>query len=246
MSAGLRAETGSNGWDFIGGVLYVFFGLFFGLLAIDSAGITIPLSDSPSVRLLQILLFGSAGCAALHAVAFVAYFFLKKIGLVLYDLLEAGESAGRRVGEALADLAVAGLIGLARLAVMPITWPWNRFRSLVITPWLERRRQEEELRSTYEAIKGRFGSYEEFLRAFNGEADAREEQSEPPPEPVDEFAAACELLGLSADGSFTQAAFKTRYRQLMKEAHPDVSGSEAQAVELNKARDLIKSRKGWK
>lgn len=51
------------------------------------------------------------------------------------------------------------------------------------------------------------------------------------------------LFGLSEEGSFTQAQFKARYRELMKEAHPDANGSAELAAELNQARDFIKSRK---
>ena len=64
--------------------------------------------------------------------------------------------------------------------------------------------------------------------------------------PPHERGQALSLFGLSADGSFSNAAFKAAYRKRIKEVHPDLSGDAALAAKLNEARDLINARKGWK
>jgi hypothetical protein len=127
------------------------------------------------------------------------------------------------------------------------------FRVYAIAPWLERRRQTAELRRLYADVKDRYATFEEFLRAFNGDegenTDTQDDtrgDTQTEPAPPDAFAAACALLGLAADGSFTNAAFKVAYRTRMKEAHPDLAGDAALATSLNEARDLINARKGWK
>ena len=54
------------------------------------------------------------------------------------------------------------------------------------------------------------------------------------------------MLGLSPDGSFTVADLKQRFHTLMKAVHPDLAGLTTLATQINEARDIIKTRKGWK
>jgi hypothetical protein len=251
--ASLKTETGSDTFSFIGWTLYVMFGLCLGLGAFEFVGIDLPRSDSPSLRLLQMLLYGAVGCVALHLIGVILYGFARTIGLMLLTGLASAFDAGERLGTTLANLAIRLLLVSAKLALVPVVWPWRMFQTHVFAPWLERRRQTAELRRLYAEVKDQYQNFEEFLRAFNGESredanaqnDARQdEQTESAP--ADAFAAACALFGLAADGSFTNAAFKAAYRKRMKEAHPDLAGNTALAVKLNEARDLINARKGWK
>jgi hypothetical protein len=108
-----------------------------------------------------------------------------------------------------------------------------------------------ELHRLYADVKDQYRDFEDFLHAFNDEvresADTQDDaMQETEPAPIDGFVAAAALFGLAADGSFTNADFKTAYRKRMKEAHPDLSGDAALATKLNEARDLINARKGWK
>jgi hypothetical protein len=190
------------------------------------------------------------GCAAIVVVGSLLEGFARKIGLVLNEGLAIAAGFSETLGSKLATLSVSLLFALGKLAAFPFTRSWSLFHGFVLAPMLERRRQREELRRTYEEVKDQFGSYDEFVRSFEGEAEqdaTREEESAPPsPAPADPFAAACRLLGLADTGSFTQAELKARYHQLMKAVHPDIIGATGFATQLNEARDLIKSRKGWK
>lgn len=251
--ASLKSETGSDTFSFIGWVVYAWFGLCFGLAAFEFVGIRLPLSDSPSLRLLQILLYGAIGCAALNLIALVLYGFVRTIGMILLAGLEIAFGFAERLGTTLAQFAMRLLLASAKLALVPVVWPWRKFHTAMIAPWLERRRQMAELRRLYAEVKDQYATFDEFLRAFNGDdranADTRNDagqDTQTKTAPADAFAAAAALFGLAADGSFTNAAFKAAYRARMKEAHPDLSGDAALAIKLNEARDLINARKGWK
>lgn len=251
--ATLKSETGSDVFSFVGWTFYVGFGLCVGLAAFGFVGIDLPLSGSRGLRLLEILAYGAVGCAAVHLIGFVLAAFVRAIGRMLLSGLEITLGFTERLGTALAHLAVRLLLASARLALVPVLWPYRKFHARMIAPWLERRRQTAELRRLYAEVKDQYASYEDFLRAFNGESRVdtdseegarRDEQTESAP--ADAFAAAAALFGLAADGSFTNAEFKAAYRQRMKEAHPDVCGDVALATKLNAARDIINARKGWK
>lgn len=249
--ASLKTETGSDTFSFIGWTLYIMVGLCLGLGAFEFVGIDLPRSDSPSLRLLQMLFFSAIGCVALHLIGMILYGFARTIGLVLLAALAVAFDTGERLGTKLAHFMIRLLLASANLALVPVTWPWRTFQARVLAPWQERRRQMAELRRLYADVKDQYRHLEEFLRAFHGEEresaatqdDARQETE---PAPADAFAAATALFGLAADGSFTNADFKTAYRKRMKEAHPDLSGDAALATNLNEARDLINARKGWK
>lgn len=251
--ASLKSETGSDTFSFIGWFVYAWFGLCFGLAAFEFVGIHLPRSDSPSLRLLQMLFYGAIGCAALHLIALVLYGFVRTISVTLLAWLEIVVGFAERLGTMLAQATIRLLLAIARLALMPILWPWRMFRARVIAPWQERRRQMAELHRLYADVKDQYATFEEFLSAFNGDDranantqdDARQD-TQTETAPADAFAAAAALFGLAADGSFTNAAFKAAYRARMKEAHPDLSGDAALATKLNEARDLINARKGWK
>jgi hypothetical protein len=153
--------------------------------------------------------------------------------------------------------ALPPLLALARwlarwLALGPLPGLWRHGVSPLIgrAMWLAQTLQFEwKLWRTYRAeFRGAFPSYREFKSALNARmyTDAQSAQQDAPPPPArDPFAAACETMGLSADGNFTEAEFKARYRALMKKVHPDIAGPNARAVEVNAAHVLIKKRKGW-
>jgi hypothetical protein len=251
--ASLKTETGSDTFGFIGWTIYVMVGLCLGLGAFEFVGIHLPRSDSPSLRLLQMLLYSAVGCAVLHLIGVVLYGFARTIGLMLLAGLAIAFDAGERLGATLAHFAIRLLLASVKLALVPVAWPWRMLHAHVFAPWLERRRQTAELRRLYAEVKDQYQNFEDFLRAFNGESrenanaqnDAgQDEKTETAP--ADAFSAACALFGLSADGSFTNAAFKAAYRKRIKEVHPDLSGDAALAAKLNEARDLINARKGWK
>jgi hypothetical protein len=251
--ASLKSETGSDTFSFIGWTLYMMFGLCLGLGAFEFVGIHLPRSDSPSLRFLQMLFFGAVGCTVLHLIGVVLYGFARTIGLMLLAGLAVVFDAGERLGATLAQFAMRLLFASAKLALVPVVWPWRKFHAAMIAPWLERRRQMAELRRLYADVKDQYATFEEFLRAFNGDDranantrdDARQD-TQTETAPADAFAAAAALFGLATDGSFTNAAFKAAYRARMKKAHPDLSGDAALATKLNEARDLINARKGWK
>jgi hypothetical protein len=251
--ASLKSDTGNDTLGFTGWTIFAFFGLCFFIMICEVAGIDLPRSKSPGILLLQILLYGAIGCAVLSVIVFVLHGFVRTIALKLLVGLEIVFGFAEWLGMALAHGAIRLLLASARLALVPVLWPWRMFRVHVIAPWLERRRQTAELRRLYADVKDQYATFDEFLRAFNGDdrADAntkddarRDTQTEAAP--ADAFAAAAALFGLAADGSFTNAAFKAAYRTRMKEAHPDLSGDTALATRLNAARDLINARKGWK
>jgi hypothetical protein len=251
--ATLKSETGSDALGFVGWTLYAMAGLCFGLVALEFVGIRLPVSDSPGLRLLEILAYSAIGCAMLHLVLTVIYAFVRTIGVTLLSGFEIVLGFAERLGSELAQAAVRLLLALARLALVPIVWPWRTFQARVLAPWRERRRQMAELRRLYADVKDQYRNFEDFLRAFNGEeresADTRDDarqDEQTGAAPPDAFAAAAALFGLAADGSFTNAEFKTAYRKRMKEVHPDMSGDAALAAKLNGARDLINARKGWK
>lgn len=251
--ASLKTETGSDTFSFIGWTLYIMVGLCLGLGAFEFVGIDLPRSDSPSLRLLQMLFFSAIGCVALHLIGMILYGFVRTIGLVLLAALAVAFDTGERLGTKLAHFMIRLLLASANLALVPVTWPWRTFQARVLAPWQERRRQMAELHRLYADVKDQYQNFEDFLRAFNGESreNANAQNDAPQDEqtksaPADAFAAACALFGLSADGSFTNAAFKAAYRKRIKEVHPDLSGDAALAAKLNEARDLINARKGWK
>lgn len=108
-------------------------------------------------------------------------------------------------------------------------------------------RFEWTLWRTYRAeFRGVYASYWEFKTALKARAysDPGESHQDDPP-PRDPFASACEVMGLPADGSFTESQFKARYRALMKEVHPDIAGPNRRAAEVNAASMEIRKRKGW-
>jgi hypothetical protein len=248
MSASLKSETGGDASGFFAWALFLFLGLSASLVAINFLGIELPLAESQGLRFLEIAALAAVGCAAIAVVVSLVEGFARRIGLVLNEGLAIAAGFCESLGAKLATLSVSLLFALARLAAFPFTRSWGLFHGFVLAPMLERRRQREELRRTYEEVKDQFGSYDEFVRSFEGEEEtAREEEPAPPsPAPADPFAAACRLLGLADTGSFTQAELKARYHQLMKAVHPDIIGATGFATQLNEARDLIKSRKGWK
>jgi hypothetical protein len=159
------------------------------------------------------------------------------------------------------NAAVFGSVSLMKslfgLALHPVRclceWGWDRgqtFIGLRLQKW----REEQELRRLYHEFRGGYRSFREFRRDFEGggaksqakpESGPRPEPPKQEPPKPDPFAAACRLLGLPENGSFTAADLKTRYRALMKGLHPDIAGPNELAVQINAACTLIRTRKGW-
>ena len=75
------------------------------------------------------------------------------------------------------------------------------------------------------------------------EAPPEDEPLTGPGAALDAYEAARQILGLPPE--FTQAEFKLAYRRAMRNAHPDKGGSDRHAMLVNRARDLIRARKGW-
>lgn len=136
------------------------------------------------------------------------------------------------------DLSLAPLQALWARAVPPLI---ERVSLMALTAHFE-----WKLWRTYRAeFRSAFASYREFKREFNARMSAGSsgaQRNDPPPDP---FAAACKAMNLPSSGNFTEAAFKARYRALMKEAHPDMGGSQERAAQINAASVEIRKRKGW-
>lgn len=116
---------------------------------------------------------------------------------------------------------------------------------IAITHAQKKQQTEQEIRRLYEEEH-----FEYFInyRAFRNYIDAIE-CGEEPPQPrkqkaVDPFIKALALFDLKEP--FTKEQFKSRYRQLIMQHHPDLTGSDLAAQELNAARTIIKDRKGWR
>lgn len=105
-------------------------------------------------------------------------------------------------------------------------------------------RNEQRLRRAYRTeFREQFKSYREFRAHFD--AMGREEERRKAVQAADPYRAACRMLGLREDGTFTEREFKARYRELMKTLHPDVAGPNDRAAAVNAASRTIKERKGW-
>lgn len=189
--ASLKSESGHDAMNFIILFVFAYLAVGIGLTGIEALGIDLPLSEEPLLRLLEIILFGSA-----------SFVVMRFVGATLWS---AGRSILVVVGSAFAaGFKKAGLLALRNLFA-PVT------------------------------------------RASGRRDDARNE--DPPAEQFassDKFALACQTLGLASDGGFTQAEFKSRYQVVIKAVHPDIIGRSALATQVNDARDVINSRKGWK
>lgn len=139
------------------------------------------------------------------------------------------------------EFSLAPLQALWARAVSPLTERVSLMAQTAHFEWKLWRMYRAEFRSA-------FASYREFKREFNARMSAGSSDSDrndapaPPPDP---FAAACKAMGLPASGNFTEAAFKARYRAIMKEAHPDMGGSQERAAQISAASADIRKRKGW-
>lgn len=83
----------------------------------------------------------------------------------------------------------------------------------------------------------------ELFRRSEPEPDFDDDPS-PQPGPQDKIAWALATLGLTRD-DLTPETLKRAYRQAMRAAHPDITGSEEEAVRINRARDAIRKHFGW-
>ncbi|WP_409562731.1 hypothetical protein [Hyphomicrobium sp. MC8b] len=145
---------------------------------------------------------------------------------------------------------VRAAIAWAReLDFSPVAGAWRRVAGAAryaVALW-RAWREDWTLWRVYRAeFREAFASYREFKAALAARMYAGDQGSqESAPAPREAFAAACEAMGLPADGAFSEAVFKARYRALMKDLHPDVAGPNDRAAEVNAASMLIRKRKGW-
>ena len=251
--AGIKINPESG--DEKGGFLYLF-GIVFIALCIAGdlcAKYDIALAtDNAFLNTLLLAVTFAFSVAMVIAIGMIAY----RIGIAI---LHGGIVVARFIAGA-ADLGVTLaaergqllLAAILRLSLTAASTLYRRVHDGWIAPIAERRRQRAELRRLWEEVRAEYPSYEEFLRAFRGEAgphegtsEAGDREAETAP-PLDQFAAACATLGLPEDGTFTVTALKARCTELMKAVHPDVIGPNIFATQLNEARALIKARKGWK
>lgn len=127
--------------------------------------------------------------------------------------------------------------------IAPVKASFERVRSIAAAR-RESLAKEWKLRRAYhKEFRQQFGSY----RAFRAHYDAMDRSNERSETNVaaDPLPAACRTLGLPEDGSFTESAFKARYRELMKKLHPDIAGPNERAASVNAAGAAIRRRKGW-
>lgn len=179
--------------------------------------------------------------------------------------------------------AFAGCVALLKILVglawwpLSILWEHTAARALdALALKTEALRQRQQLWHYWRReFRDQFPTFREFMEAFEGGGERREEpqfQNEPrkdereqaqreqdqrkqepprpPPAPPPDpqraaFIAACRLFGLPETGNFTLNDLKARYRVLISKAHPDRPGYSGAATSINVAREVIKQRKGW-
>lgn len=247
--AHLKSETGNDAISFGGMVVYLVLGLTFGLVALDIIGISVPENHPQSLRIFENLCLGAIGCLILHALLAGVVVVARSLLMMAVSALGLAVDAGERFGVIAAELMKAFVAATGRLALRAITYPFRTIHAHTIAPFLERRRQMAELRALYAEVMDEYPDFDAFVRAFNNgtgpesEGEKVEESSVPP---HDAYADALAILDLPSDGAFTNAEFKAAYRKRMKEVHPDITGDQTLATQLNEARDIVLARKGWK
>lgn len=244
----LRSETGSDAISFGGVVLYLIFGLTFGLTAFAMIGVTVPQNHPDTLRFFETLGLGAVGCLILHALLAAVVVVVRSLLMMAVSALGMAVDAGERLGVIAAELLKALAAAAGRLALRAITFPFRIIHARMIAPFLEQRRQMAELRALYAAVMDQYPDFDAFVRAFNSgtgpEGEEAGEETGTPPR--DAYADALAMLGLPSDSAFTNAEFKAAYRMRMKEVHPDITGDQSLATQLNAARDIVLARKGWK
>jgi hypothetical protein len=215
-----------------------------------SAGITIPFPASSVLCLAEMIAIGG-GALFVEVVIFacVHSLFVRMMSRAEFLIAAATDGAERRMTQA-AEAGAALVRKCLEFAGVLVRIPFRRLWAAYVAPWLERRRQREELRRAFEQMQNPKGSFEDFVRDFEaGGSNASEEdagkngKAAPSSDP---FTAACRTLGLPEAGGFGQAELKARYQALMKAVHPDIIGANVFAAQVNEARGIIKARKGWK
>jgi hypothetical protein len=211
----------------------------------------IPAADNMAVRVAVFVLFVGLSYAAFATIVLVSARLLTLAFAAIEWLVRRAVSGLERLLTVAVDHGQTALKSALALPLLPVRMAASWLHARYLAPFLERRRQQAELRRLYEEMRGDYTSFDEFLRAFEGgKEDAPEdetvrEEEERKPEPVDKFELACRTLGLSSE-ALTQTQFKARFHELMKAVHPDVIGPNIFATQINEAREIIKARKGWK
>lgn len=248
----LKAETGNDEGGFWSIFLGVFMSMGFAGQLLAWLGYRIPAADNMAVRVAVFALFAGLSYAAFVGVMLVTARLLTLIFSVIEWLARLAISVLERLLTAAVGHGQTFLKSALAIPLVPVRMAAAWLHARYLAPFLERRRQREELRRLYEEVRGDYASFEEFLHAFEGghkedaaDNDNAREEEEREPETVDKFELACRTLGLSPD-ALTQAQVKARFVELMKAVHPDVIGPNVFATQINEAREIIKVRKGWK
>lgn len=248
----LKAETGNDRGGFWTIFIGVFLSMGFSGQLLAWLGYSIPAADNMAVRIAVFALFVGLSYAAFLAVVLV-FARLLSLGFgVIEWFVRLAISALETLLTAAVDHGQTALKSALALPLLPVRMAASWLHARYLAPFLEQRRQRAELRRLYEEVRGDYASFEEFLRAFEGgdkadtgEDETAREEEEFKPEPADKFEVACRTLGLSPD-ALTQTQLKARFHELMKALHPDVIGPNVFASQINEAREIIKTRKGWK
>lgn len=106
------------------------------------------------------------------------------------------------------------------------------------------RKDEEQTRKEDAENRHREEETRKKREEANRQQQQQQQQRQHRQNTTDDYTEALILLGLQED--FTQKNFKKAYRRAIMSAHPDRGGTKEKAQALNKARDVINKRKGWK
>lgn len=213
--------------------------------------------------------------APLWALSYVAVEgILRDLAIFAERLLQSAVNAADAIASAVANLLTLAVYGSGRLAAGAIglalyplrllcEFVWDQAQART-NLWLQGWREAREKRRLYrEEFRADFKTFRDFERYFDDpdsygadddgfetetEAEAEAESGrdyEPEPANPDAFTAACRLLGLPEDGSFTQEELKKQYRAAVFRTHPDRGGSNELVMDVNGANATIRMRKGW-
>ena len=108
---------------------------------------------------------------------------------------------------------------IIEVLVFLITWLWKR-----VARYFQDRKDQKQRQRWYEQF------------------EQQQKEAEAKRTPVD-YRLACQLLGLPVE--CRQSEFKLAFRRAMLKAHPDKNGSVDAAQKLNRAREIIRQRRGW-
>lgn len=200
------------------------------------------------------------------AIIVIAYAGACWIAAASLDLARQGSELIARAIRSVANSLKLALVMTAQFYFRVLSYPFilaGELTSQILDRCHQRLIETARLHRLYRSeFAGQFDSYAAFKRNWqsgqrHGDGQSHRKRNDGPefePEAEDEpafkEARAPEtyreaLVELGLKEPFTQAMFKAVYRRRMKEAHPDLAGSDEAATRLNQARDLIKKTRGW-